>query len=169
MAGKKYDWPPLLAPGRHFLTLFELQQNFVEAFSDEDRNHREKLFFGLEEVIQEILRVRLPWRACIDGSFVTKKPRPSDIDLVVSIDDSVSNILLEEQRQIIDLLNSNHNFFGIDSTVFFNFPRDHGLCGHGLDANEVVNGYGIEHNEEHLKGFVVLRLWETDVGLRICR
>lgn len=151
------------------MSLPDIEQRFVASFGGESRSHREKLFAGLEEAIQSILRVKLPCQVCIDGSFLTKNPTPNDIDIVVLVDTDVQYLLNEDQRQIIDLLNTNHDFYCVDSTVFFNYPREHELFGSSLDPREVVEGYGLENGGEHLKGFVVIRVWETDVGLRICR
>lgn len=147
----------------------EIERTFVSEFSGKSRIHREKLFLGLEEAIQSILMTRLPCNVCIDGSFLTKKPFPDDVDIVVAIDSDVDRFITEDQRQVIDLLNGSHDFFCVDSVVFINYPHGHPLFGLALDAREATNGYGIEHAGWHVKGYVVLRIWETDVGLRICR
>lgn len=164
----KSDYTPMLAPGRHFVTLAEVEAMCVLPFEGQDRAHREQRFVGLEQLVQSLLAVRLPCRLIVDGSFFTKKPMPDDIDVVVSIDYDVSMQLSEEQRQVLDRINEENFFQHVDGTAFFNYPIDHECFGCAFDANLATEGYGIEHSKAWLKGYAVLRLLETDVGLRIC-
>jgi hypothetical protein len=75
MAAHKFDHPPLLAPGRHFMTL----SLCVYRFHGQARQRREKLFYALEELAQELLRVKLSCIAFADGSFLSEKPDPGDV------------------------------------------------------------------------------------------
>ena len=146
-----------------------MEDRFVTAFDGESRAHRDKLFRGLEEAVQDLLRVRLPCQICVDGSFVTEKPEPEDIDIVVAMDADVGETVTEHQRQVLDLLNGSNGYYGLDSFAYFNYSRDHPLFGCGVDAYTASADYGLEHAGYHLKGFVVLRLQETNVGFRIHR
>jgi Family of unknown function (DUF6932) len=73
----------LLSVGVHDLTLVELRSTFG-AFNGTDRRCR--LFDKLSEYISKV--ADKPWfRALlVDGSFVTAKLAPSDIDLIVVVD-----------------------------------------------------------------------------------
>lgn len=165
----KSDYTPMLAPGRHYVTLSDIECLCVSSFEGAARDHREQRFLGLEQLVQSLLGVKLPCQLIIDGSFFTQKPLPDDLDVVVSIDYDVSMALSEEQRQVIDLVNEENGFQHPDSTAFFNYPMDHECFGCAFDASLATEGYGIEHSKAWLKGYAVLRLMETDVGLRICR
>ena len=152
---RKVDWPPLLAPGRHCMSLYELKALCVDGFEGPSLLHRECMFFGLERMVQEILSTKLPCHLRIDGSYLTKKPDPGDIDVVVVFDFDVSEALTEEQRMIIDVINGDHDYFSLDSSAWINYNRDHKLFGGGLSADSASDGFGVEHGDFYLKGFAV--------------
>lgn len=169
MAAYKFDHLPLLAPGRHLMTLEEIEAICVRRFAGQARSRREKLFYGLEELTQELLRVRLPCTLFVDGSFLTEKPDPADVDVLLNIDDDVLKNLIPEQRTLIDALNLEHYIAFVDSHAVVTYPRDHRYFGTGLDMGNAGDAYGLEHAGFWLKGIAFMRFGETDVGLRICR
>jgi hypothetical protein len=69
----------LLPPGIWDCTLAELRERFG-VFSGSD--HRARLFARLENLFQTMQRSGLFEALLVDGSFVTAKPAPNDIDLV---------------------------------------------------------------------------------------
>ena len=105
----------------------------------------------------------------IDGSFLTRKPNPDDVDVIVTIDHAIYETLSEEQMQVLELINSDHFAPNVDATAWVAYPREHEHHGSALDGSQVVEAYGIEHPQEWLKGFAVVKLWESDVGHLICR
>ncbi|MBJ6124778.1 DUF6932 family protein [Microvirga splendida] len=164
----KYDRSPLLAPGRHYLTLEQLYGLCVARFpGNRDREHK---FHKVEEMVQQFLIAEIPCEMWIDGSFLTEKPDPGDVDIVVKIGFDVSEALTSEQRQLVDAANDIVYIEGIDSFVFVAYPRDHEFFGSEIDDRETwAEQFGLEHSEVWLKGLAVLRLRETNVGLRIRR
>jgi hypothetical protein len=70
----------LLPPGVHPCTLDELKERFG-GFRDSDR--RPTLFSRLAELVAELRASALFSAVIVDGSFVTSKPDPNDIDLVL--------------------------------------------------------------------------------------
>jgi len=168
MGALKQDHAPILAPGRHFVTLSDIEALCVIPFNGAARAHREQRYLGLEQLVQALLVAKLPCHLIADGSFFTYKPLPDDLDVVISIDYDVSMSLTEDQRQVLDLINDESSFQYLDSTAFFNYPLDHECFGGAYDAAIATEGYGIEHSKQWLKGYAVLRIMETDVGLRIC-
>jgi len=70
----------LLPPGVHDCTLDEVRQRFG-AFQTTDR--RPKLHDKLQALVQEAWATGLVAEIIIDGSFVTAKPDPNDIDLIL--------------------------------------------------------------------------------------
>ena len=163
----KFDHPPLLAPGRHAMGLGDIEALCVSPFTGPARARREKLFYALEAVVQDLLTAHIRCDVFADGSFFTEKPEPDDIDIIVSIDVSEFDALDEAQLQIIEALNTGEIAF-VDSIAVTSYPRDHPYRGFGLDCEGLVEGYGLEHAQVYLKGYAVLKLWETDVGNRIC-
>ena len=165
----KYDHPPLLAPGRHYCTIPQIEAWCVYPFEGQDRVRREILFYALEDFIQRILISKIRCDAFIDGSFMTKKPQPDDVDVVVSTELCVFEKLSEDQMQLLEEINKPGFVTGVDSIALTTYPRGHSHFGAALDLGNAGELYGLEHGKVWLKGYAVIRLWETDVGNRICR
>ena len=77
--------PPLdedgfLPPGIHDCTLEEVGERFATLGGSE---RRVRLFAKLQEYVRDVRRTGMAVALVIDGSFVTDKPDPSDIDLVL--------------------------------------------------------------------------------------
>jgi hypothetical protein len=70
----------LLPVGLHEATLYDLRRQFG-VFQETDR--RIQLFGRLDELVGALQRSKLFVALIIDGSFVTAKPQPEDIDLIV--------------------------------------------------------------------------------------
>jgi len=64
----------LLPPGKHTCTIEEVNQRFVY------NNKRREIFEGLLKLI-EVLKTVSCGTVYLDGSFVTSKPRPGDVDV----------------------------------------------------------------------------------------
>jgi hypothetical protein len=169
MGQYKYDHPPLLAPGRHYLTLSEIEALCVFPFAGPSRTRREHLFYALEEFVQRYLVERLPCEIFLDGSFLTEKPEPDDVDVTVSIELSVALNFNPGQRKLVDATNGQVLVNSVDSIAMVRYPRGHPYFGSAGDLGNAGELYGLEHSREWLKGYVTLRVWETDVGNRICR
>lgn len=165
--GLKFDHPPLLAPGRHRMTLADIEALCVAPFDGAARSCRERLFYGLEQVIQALLNAKIPCDIFSDGSFFTEKPEPGDVDVIISIESSVFDALNEDQLQVVEAMNNGY-VAEVDSIAITSYPHGHPHRGFALDCENLIEGYGLEHAQVWLKGFAVIRLWETDVGNRIC-
>ena len=98
---RKYDYPPLLPPGRHHLTLSQLWELCVVDFRGNSRSHREKLYYVLEQLVQDLLLVRIRCNVSVDGSFLTKKPLPSDVDAIVTFPSEIASLFTPEQRELM--------------------------------------------------------------------
>src|ERR1043166_45451 len=77
-----FDERGFLPAGVHDCTLAELKARFG-VFQDSDR--RPKLFAQLESFVAEAEAARLVQWLVVDGSFVTAKPDPNDIDLILVV------------------------------------------------------------------------------------
>jgi hypothetical protein len=75
----------LLPTDIHDCTLEEMVEPFGQNrwVDNKLRECRSRLFFRLCDYLNEFRRTGLPGWLLIDGSFVTGKPKPGDIDLVV--------------------------------------------------------------------------------------
>jgi hypothetical protein len=77
--------------------------------------------------------------------------------------------LSDDQKQVLDAVNESHSGAGVDALAMTAYPRDHEYFGTALDGGNPGEIYGLEHSGEWLKGYVAIRLWETDVRNRLCR
>jgi hypothetical protein len=65
----KFDHPPLLAPGRHFMSLMDLQHLGVDRFIEPaSQAHRERLFYSFEDFYQRLLVSKIPCDVVVDGT-----------------------------------------------------------------------------------------------------
>jgi hypothetical protein len=74
------DAEGLLPAGLHECVMAEIAERFGQ-FSSCDR--RPKLYGQLVEYVRELAKAKLVSRIVVDGSFVTGKPDPGDIDMVL--------------------------------------------------------------------------------------
>ena len=76
------DQQGLLPAGIHDCTLDEIKKAFG-SFQQSDR--RPRLFARLEMFLSEAKGAQLVASVVVDGSFVTAKPEPNDIDLILEL------------------------------------------------------------------------------------
>jgi hypothetical protein len=170
----KVDFAPLLAPGRHITTMDALKAMCVDPFDGQSRERRIQLFEALGELFVKLIGLGIPCNLFVDGSFLTKKPFPSDIDVMVCLDHSVVQSLTAEQFDFYMSLNSTETQVAadVDSKAFTAYPRGHNQYGkllYGCGSVAPAAHYGLENGEYYLKGYAVLVLLETDVGNLIGR
>ena len=79
------DFPPLLPDGLHPRTLDEVQTQCVDAFANSQS--RPQLLAGLRTLVQILSTDGLRGDLWIDGSFVTRKLNPADVDVVLHVSD----------------------------------------------------------------------------------
>jgi len=84
-----YDENEFLPEGVWDCSLEELQTRFA-AFRRSDR--RLKLFAELEKFLAEIIKTNWVKEIIIDGSFVTEKEEPNDLDIILALHKSTANI-----------------------------------------------------------------------------
>lgn len=118
------EYPPLLESGRHELELHELKKICVDDFPLS--NSRLVIMEGLEKVIDKLRTNDIQGEVWINGSFVTKKINPNDVDLVLRVSAQFLDNANPEQRNIVDWLSSNlKTAFHCDSYVFSEWPVNH--------------------------------------------
>lgn len=94
-ATTKIDHPPLLDPGVHIFTLQQLRERFVDPFRQNGR--RLELLSRFTMLISRIRDIGIPCDIWLDGSFVTTKEEPDDLDVVVFISRIAINGLSKEK------------------------------------------------------------------------
>jgi hypothetical protein len=83
MAGKK-EFNPILPAGIIFMGLEDFKQLFVDQFPQSAR--RKALFDKFLQFFEFILNLDIITELWLNGSFVTEKPEPGDIDAVAFVD-----------------------------------------------------------------------------------
>jgi len=101
----KPEHPTLLAPGFHRFSLSDLQHTFVAPFSTSQR--RPMLLAGLKKFLDELAALAIKGELWFDGSFVTEKTEPDDIDLVVVLDPASVAALTPQQQHSVEQLFDN--------------------------------------------------------------
>lgn len=166
MAWNKNEKAPLLAPGRHMMGTQELKELTVARFPKSGK--RKQLWSAFEKLYQEILEAGFPCQIWINGSFLTEEENPSDIDFTIHVDAALMHSPLPVMREILDRFDDGAEPGNLDGFVCTIYPRDHERFGTELDENdEWACQWGVSRSE-WLKGIVVLRPGETDVGLLVC-
>jgi hypothetical protein len=90
----KPDFPPLLAPGFHRLSLDGLRRLCCFPYNI----HRSHLFLHVEQLVQDLLLRHVACELWINGSFLTHKETPGDVDVIVKLDYDVTMTLNEHQK-----------------------------------------------------------------------
>ena len=86
---------------------------------------RSKIMAGLTEVIERLIQYRVVGELWVDGSFLTEKINPGDVDIVLRVQSSVYDNGTREQRRVVDWIGGNLKECDLcDSYVFYEFPKD---------------------------------------------
>jgi hypothetical protein len=77
------EFPPLLQPGLHKMSVDELKTKVVDAFPLSGK--RPQLWQHFIEVLDQIKKAGLKGEIWVDGSFLTEKINPGDVDFVFDV------------------------------------------------------------------------------------
>lgn len=124
IAEGKVIYPNLLAPGIHKISLATLEQTVLVPF--QDKRTRSNLCNRLRALIQELETYQVEMIIWIDGSFCSKKPHPSDIDIVLFLNkEHLNELSSEKYNEFLSLLENRNTIrarYGCD--LFFNCMSD---------------------------------------------
>lgn len=151
----KPDFPALLAPGMHNLTLPALHALAVAPFAADVR--RADLFQKLTTWAGALQACGLGGTLWLDGSFLTEKPDPGDIDCVLWNPGwaSAASATPANQLQVQTLLDraTAENLYGLDLYVIATPP------GGGFHEEAYWRGVlGFGHDRVTAKGFAEVNL-----------
>lgn len=126
IAGGKVIYPSLLAPGIHKISLETLEQTVLVPF--QDKRTRSNLCNRLRALIQELETYQVEMIIWLNGSFCSKKPHPSDIDIVLFLNEEDLNKLSSKKyNELLSYLENRNTIrarYGCD--LFFNTMSDEG-------------------------------------------
>jgi hypothetical protein len=107
-AGKhKQEFPPLLAQGFHHMKVGALRELCVSNFTES--KVRGDIMAGFETIYERAIAVGLEGEFWVDGSFLTKKIDPDDIDFVLLTPAHFRDAGTPAQQEFIEWLISNEN------------------------------------------------------------
>jgi hypothetical protein len=167
MAGAtKPEFGPLLAPGRHAMTVEAVAKLCVVPFPGSVT--RTILMGKLERFIDQLRRDVVVCDLWIDGSFISEKIDPEDIDLTFVVHGDVYDQLTPDLQATIDAFEDGERLRP-DLHVFsiVTRPMDHpGYAPVQSLVRNVAQWWCVARGG-WIKGLPVIRLGETNVGLRI--
>ncbi len=151
------------------MSLLEVKQRFVDGRPD--LGCRLNLFQKFEAFFQEVLVSELVCDVWINGSFLTEKREPTDIDVAVIISSEFREFINQPQYDLVDRINIEFAYAPeIDVHAMQMLSKDDPNYDDELENPALTwhEQFGCETSKEWLKGFVALKVRETHVGLRIC-
>lgn len=166
MAGvDKPEFAPLLPPGRHPMTVEDLRRLCVDPF--ETSAERPGLYDAVRGLLAHLGNLVGVCEVWVDGSFVTAKPEPDDVDLTVVIEGEVLDALGPEIDAALDgFMNKQfhpklHIFHVVKQPLGHpDYPVLQDALGSWAQWWCVARGGWV-------KGMAIIRIGETDVGLRL--
>ena len=152
----KHDYPALLKPGLHRVTLEELHALAVAPFPEDER--RKTLHGQLAAWAAALQSLGVGSVLWLDGSFLTEKPAPGDIDCVLWHPHWVNGpatATLEVKEHVKHLLDRDaaEKLFGLD--LYIEVPTE-GLVFHRESYWRGVLGFC--HDRTTAKGFAEIQL-----------
>ena len=160
MAGtpsSKPEFTPLLEIGRHVMSVGELRKLCVDSFPLSAT--RPLVMDGLERVISRLSNDGIEGEVWVNGSFLTEKVNPDDVDIVLRVGAELYENGTIAQRSVIDWLNTDlkssyfcHSFF------FLEWPEGHPRYWLGEYMYSYwMRQFGFSRGEE-IKGIAVISL-----------
>jgi hypothetical protein len=127
MGAWKDEFPPLLAPGLHKMTVDALRRLTVADFPLSQ--NRGNLWKSFEFILKALSDAEIPCGIWVDGSFLTKKIDPGDVDFVVDIPIEVMDAATPEQMTLIENLSARlyKKSDNLHSFVMFTTPVGHAM------------------------------------------
>jgi uncharacterized protein DUF6932 len=121
------DFPCMFPVGFHRLSVADVEQVCVDLFPIS--NTRRPIMDGLAQFLQRVLDAKILGEMWTNGSFLTEKIDPSDVDIIVRIDaDAIYDHGTAEQRDAIDWVIANQKAtLKCDSYVLMEYPAGHPL------------------------------------------
>ena len=167
MAGAdKEEFRPLLAPGRHVRTMGELERMCVMPF---DTSATRPYLMAKLRLLSEYLAAKVgTFDLWVDGSFVTEKENPDDLDLTVVVDGDVADRLEPEAQDfLMGIMADQHAIPDLHAFVVVTRPRGHPDHAALFALEEQMADWWQVMRSGWCKGMPVLRWGETDAGIRL--
>ncbi|WP_050587392.1 hypothetical protein [Mesorhizobium sp. LSJC269B00] len=155
---QKDEFPPLLPAGLHRMTEDELKVLVVDAFPLSTK--RPLLWQRFLNLMDEARQLKLEFEVWIDGSFLTQKIEPSDVDFVLDFDvDAINNPAPSQVPFLRELANQAFKPQKLHSFIMFHAPTAHGQHAEGERLHDQwVKDFGFSYVAREPKGIAVLEV-----------
>ena len=149
---QKEEYPPLLPQGFHDRTLDFLGAEFSKPFPTSAT--REALLEELTRVVRELEAEGVCGIIWVDGSFVTAKVDPQNIDFLLVMESELYDAASEDQRRVVDALMEDSP--SCDTNVMFLFPLE--VTDNQTQIDDWTQRFGNSASGRVLKGVVRIAL-----------
>jgi len=146
-----------LPPGRHQASVEEVGERLVEAFPESaTRRPIYDQWLELREAIRAIVPLERQW---LNGSFVSRKPNPRDLDVASFVDGNAVEALTGPERAALDSLcggSDTERFPLCDSFLIVNYANGHPLAAVAREIEETFDSifYGFDDRLNLAKGYL---------------
>ena len=161
----KPEFPPLLAEGMHPMSLAELENLCVTPFPLSST--RKGIMAGLHTVVSRIAEAGIRCDIWVDGSFLTQKIDPVDVDIIALIPAEFYDAGTDQQRDVIEWLTSGENLprreFRCDTHAEPIYPESspmHYMVPDAIQYWRSIYGRSVESGEP--KGIAVIEVREVE-------
>jgi hypothetical protein len=155
--GEAEEYPPLWPKGFHELSLTAVEEACVASFHLSTT--RQDLMAALQLVVEQLNAKGISGEIWLDGSFVTKKISPKDIDFILVADSSVYDEGTEEQRDLLDGLTDGEMWkpplLCDTNAAYIDPPEQQGTS---TVIDYWTNRFGLSLGDRTPKGIVVIKL-----------
>ena len=158
MGTAKVEFPPLLSEGFHPKTLTEVRALCVDDPKFSRSTTRADIMLRLERAIGRLEAAEVEGEVWIDGSFLTSKVDPEDVDLSLRIDGDYFDHATEYQQAVMNDLTELWDTEKIDGYLHFEWPDGHELYDLGQDNYNVWKKQWGMSRSGTPKGIVVVEL-----------
>lgn len=155
----KDEFPPLLNPGLHTMSAGDLKKLVVDDFPLSKR--RQALWDNFVAIAAHLKNLKIPCDIWIDGSFLTKKIDPDDIDFVVDVPVSILDAATIAQAAFLKKLSAmafcaNEK---LHSFIMFEAPAMHKGHAKSIELHsQWKRDFGISYVKKEPKGIAILKV-----------
>lgn len=148
----------MFPPGLSALTIDQIERICVGGF--DLSTTRKVIFKHLLHVISQLTHNRIAGNLWIDGSFVTSKINPRDVDFVLCVSSVLYDGCSAEQRSVLDWFESEalRTDYRCDGYISIEWPTSHPLYAEGVGVRNYWTTFFGHTREGHEKGIAVLEL-----------
>ena len=155
----KPEYPPLLPGGLHYMAVPDLRALCVGGFPLSQS--REPIMIGVEKLFGMLVGGGIEGELWVDGSFLTEKVNPADVDVVLFADHALYDHGTANQQGMIDDMDMRRldPEMRCDNYVSLDYPIGHACYPLGVSLrNYWKQQFGTDAAGDVEKGIAVVRI-----------